>query len=796
MQIPLFKVAMDDKVDGELLKVLHSGWIGQGSKVNEFEEKISKKFNNKNVVSLSSGTHGIDLALRISGVTHKDSVICSSLSCNATCMPIVNIGAEIIWADTGYDINATVNSIEDSIKENTKAIVIVHWGGYPVNLKEIYKIANERGIKVIEDAAHCYGSTYKDSIIGDCRYSDFCMISTQAIKFLTSVTPETPVMIKRNNIIELVEIGKLDKNIIGNECISFTMDGKTKWSKIYDFIKHPIKERILKIKLEKGRQVNITKSHSIYTYKNGEFYEILGRDLKIGDYIAAPRKINVTENIIDKIDLLELLKHKILMVNDDKIRLNYEGRGGNAGKWIDRYIKVDEDFCKILGYYVAEGSIIKHYRNGKITDNSPLAVIFSMGIHEEFTNIQDLIYCLERKFPTYKAQKYIVNPNKTGIRIHFGSTLFAEIIKAMNPGMNTYKKRIPDIIWNVSDSCKRAFLDGYFNGDCHKRCQDGHTDYINWSSASKELTNGIHYLLLSMGKQTSSLELNEGYELNKKGEEMNRYGGYVINYEGQQYTSKENCIPSEFVNENTTKKSFSINRILYDNLECKSNLLNDICLLKIKEIEEFDYDGYVYDFSVEGVENFIGGYGAICLHNTCDGGLLFTKNKKDYERAKLLRWFGISRENNLKDMRCINDISEAGFKYHMNDVCATVGLCNMELAEKNVEISRRNAKIYDEEFSNIDGIKLTQTAIDRSSSYWLYTILVKDRTSFVHMMGSKGIAVSRVHERLDEYTYTKKFKKELPILEEIYSQYICIPVGWWLKPEDREYIISCVKGGW
>ena len=364
--IPMFKVAMSKHIDVELLKVLKSGWIGQGEKVEEYERILAKKFNNKNVLSLSSGTHGLTLALHMAGVGPGTSVICPSLSCSATVTPVVTSGADIIWADTGDDINMIPQSIEDSIREDTKAIIVVHWGGFPVDLETISKIAKDNNLILIEDAAHTFGSTYKDSIIGDCNYSDFCMISTQAIKSLTTV----------------------------------------------------------------------------------------------------------------------------------------------------------------------------------------------------------------------------------------------------------------------------------------------------------------------------------------------------------------------------------------------------------------------------------------------DGGILFTKNIDTYKRGKLLRWFGINRESNLKDMRCVDDIVEAGYKFHLSDVGAVIGLGNIQLAEENVKIAQSNSRYYDEELKNVDGIITPQISSEKISSSWLYTILVEDRTSFANYMGQCGIATSRVHERLDNYTYTKKFQKNLPNLDSIYDKYICIPVGFWVTKEDREYIIDCIKKGW
>lgn len=364
--IPMFKVGMNPDMNHDLLNVIHSGWIGQGPKVKEFEEQLSKVFNNDKVLSLSSGTHGLSLALRLCDVGPGDQVISSPLTCTATNMPILQAGADIVWADVKDDFNIDPESIEDCITEKTKAIIVVHWGGYPCDMEEIYAIARHNGIKVIEDCAHAYLSSYLGRQIGDCYYSDFAMFSFQAIKHLTCV----------------------------------------------------------------------------------------------------------------------------------------------------------------------------------------------------------------------------------------------------------------------------------------------------------------------------------------------------------------------------------------------------------------------------------------------DGGALCCKNKEDYERGKLLRWYGIDREGPRSDFRCEEDIREWGYKFHMNDVCATIGLNNMELALENVHIASDNADYYNNKFNGLYGIKLTQTLKNRFSSSWLYTMLVDGRSEFTHMMGSKGISVSRVHERNDKHTCFSKFKRELPGLESIIDKMICIPVGFWVTPEDRQYIINCIREGW
>lgn len=364
--IPLFKVFVNPDIDEELLKVIHSGWIGQGPKVKEFESALATKFDNPYVLTLSSGTHGLTLALRLAGVGPGDEVITTPLTCTATNTPILQQLAKPVWADIGDDFNIDPKSIEARITNKTKAIIVMHWGGYPCDMEEISNIATKYEIPLIEDAAHAYGSSYRGTFIGQCFYSDFTMMSFQAIKHLTCV----------------------------------------------------------------------------------------------------------------------------------------------------------------------------------------------------------------------------------------------------------------------------------------------------------------------------------------------------------------------------------------------------------------------------------------------DGGALFCGHKSDYDRGKLLRWYGIDRETPRTDFRCEEDIKEWGYKFHMNDVCATIGLGNMKEVEKNIAKARNNAFQYDMAFAKIPGIKLTQVMPDRKSSYWLYTIQVERRSEFINMMSREGISVSRVHERNDKHTFTKNFQTILPNLDRIIEKQICIPVGFYLTDDDVNHIIKCIKRGW
>ena len=180
-----------------------------------------------------------------------------------------------------------------------------------------------------------------------------------------------------------------------------------------------------------------------------------------------------------------------------------------------------------------------------------------------------------------------------------------------------------------------------------------------------------------------------------------------------------------------------------------------------------------------------------------DGGILICPHEKLYKRAKVLRWYGIDRDDNRKDFRCEADIPEWGYKFHMNDVNASIGLANLKEVDKNVISKHKaNAHYYNEQLKDVKGVTLLENKEGYDSAYWIYTIKVERQDDFMAKMQEKGIMVSRVHERNDKHTCVQKFKSALPNLDKVVKEMICIPVGWWVTKEQREYIVESIKNGW
>lgn len=177
---------------------------------------------------------------------------------------------------------------------------------------------------------------------------------------------------------------------------------------------------------------------------------------------------------------------------------------------------------------------------------------------------------------------------------------------------------------------------------------------------------------------------------------------------------------------------------------------------------------------------------------TVDGGALVCRSHEDFERGRLLRWYGIDRKENRKDFRCEKDIREFGYKFHMNDVAAVIGIEQLKYVGVNLEKNRMNAAQYNNAFSSMANVMPLRCENDRMSSYWLYTLRVKNPLVFTECMKKARIVVSQVHARNDRHTMFKDFVSDLPGVDEFASRQICIPVGWWLTHEDVSCIIDAI----
>ena len=167
-KIPLFDLNFDEKEEQAVLETIQSKWISTGPKTVAFEERFASMLNAKHAVALSNCTVSLHLALKLAGVQSGDEVICPSLTFVATVNSIRYVDAVPVFADvTSYE-NPTIDpeDIRRKITSKTKAIMVMHYGGFACDMDKIMQIARENNLKVIEDACHGPLSEYKGKKLG------------------------------------------------------------------------------------------------------------------------------------------------------------------------------------------------------------------------------------------------------------------------------------------------------------------------------------------------------------------------------------------------------------------------------------------------------------------------------------------------------------------------------------------------------------------------------------------------------------------------------------------------------
>lgn len=165
---------------------LGTRWIGQGPKVERFEQRFAEKLGlSHSPVAVGSCTDAMHLAYVLSDLKPGDEVIVPVFTCTATSIPLLYHGIKIRFADVQSNtMNMDPNHVRSLVNERTKAIACVHYGGLPCDLEPLLAIADDCGVPLIEDAAQAVGATYHGQPIGS--ISDFTAFSFQAIKHITT----------------------------------------------------------------------------------------------------------------------------------------------------------------------------------------------------------------------------------------------------------------------------------------------------------------------------------------------------------------------------------------------------------------------------------------------------------------------------------------------------------------------------------------------------------------------------------------------------------------------------------
>jgi len=459
--------------------------------------------------------------------------------------------------------------------------------------------------------------------------------------FIGSLHPDEEILVMQNGFIDKVKIGKLIDNQIENygskiingsevtknpeKIYTFAYNpesGKIETLPITAFIRHKPTDFIYEVSLSKGRKVKVTGKHSVFTENNGNLTPIKVSELMIGNKIAIPNKIKHAPLNFEEIDLIPFFKNIEInktffvkksnvpeIVENNRLLLRqtsnphqianykYSERlpitevndtianelknveiGVNGSKnTIKRYLKIDNDLCWLIGFFIAEGFTQKAinnkgtYRYNLWLSNKNLKIL---------ERAKKIIFDKFGLSPIIKLDKRtnVYGLTISSLPLFYVFERFFGIIKGSN------NKRIPKLIFQLSKEKIKHFLYGYIQGDGTYYTDKNGYKSIRMATVSKQLANDLAYLFLIFGKIASIKKIKE-----KRKNHRDWYHIYLCN------TNTDNIL----------KMKEDYEYLRYE---------------KVVQIKKLDIQPtQVYDLEVlnnRKTDNFIGGFGGILLHNT------------------------------------------------------------------------------------------------------------------------------------------------------------------------------------
>jgi perosamine synthetase len=183
---------------------------------------------------------------------------------------------------------------------------------------------------------------------------------------------------------------------------------------------------------------------------------------------------------------------------------------------------------------------------------------------------------------------------------------------------------------------------------------------------------------------------------------------------------------------------------------------------------------------------------------TGDGGALCCLRPEDEQRARVRRWFCIDRDHSPASFlgERVYDADEVGYKYHLNDLAAAIGLGNLEVFPQVLGRLQTITSRYRREFSNLAGVTLLESKPDRVSACWLFTLLAQRRDDFLRALQGRGVPAAVFHQRIDRNSVFGGLRQDLLNMGRFNQEQASVPLHAGLTDEEVEKVIAAVKTGW
>ncbi|MEM2093551.1 MAG: hypothetical protein QXE16_04635, partial [Candidatus Bathyarchaeia archaeon] len=484
------------------------------------------------------------------------------------------------------------------------------------------------------------------------------------------------ILIYGSNGYEFVKIGDLVESRSNDvKVVSFNPETfQVELCEVTGYFKHP-KSRIYEVRLRSGRRVKVTAGHSLFTISDsGEIHATSAINLKPGDYVVIPRRIPPAPEPLTKLNVARLLlktgmsagvfvkfngiqkclagssslrafsrqinkpyttvcywkKNSIIPLDFyAKLDPNLSFLPSDAvlklprGKSFPVTINFDEDFAWLLGFYLAEGDIHegRYVRLG--TKNEAYAARVKAA-----------------------AEKIGIRATYNGKVVVLNSAMFARLLASLKIGLNSHEKRIPSVIFNLPPNCVKAFMDGYFAGDGYLSMKRGE---IVAGTVSEYLPSDEMYLMLILGRIVRANRAEKANyitvpkrgglfdnvpsaavkELVKKIREKTRLSQRAFSLLLNGVISRS-CLAEIEIGYHDRIKRQALTRMseaLPDYIKetheaklVKRFVIGDLAWDEVLEVVDTGREEPTYDLEVRPggrkIENFIGGYGGIFLHNS------------------------------------------------------------------------------------------------------------------------------------------------------------------------------------
>ncbi len=258
----------------------------------------------------------------------------------------------------------------------------------------------------------------------------------------------------------------------------------------------------------------------------------------------------------------------------------------------------------------------------------------------------------------------------------------------------------------------------------------------------------------------------------------------------------------ESVERKLTSRTKAIMPVHWAGYPCDLEELNDLATehgLAVVEDAAHALGARYRDKPIGSISRFTAfSFQAIKHLTTGDGGALCCPERADELEVRAKRWFGIDRANSKPSILGEReyDISALGYKYHLNDYGAALGLANLESFHRRLERHQEIGARYRRELADISGLHLLECKPDRTHSYWLFTLLVDRREAFIRALQSQGVPTSVVHLRIDRNTVFGGVRKDLIGQQEFNEKQVSLPVHVGLTDADVAHIVETIKAGW